>query len=60
MSHFIGIINLPSYLVEVPMTKGINNIVYACEFDSGPIHSYGFKMDPDWLENEPDTEPIYS
>jgi len=54
-----GIINLPSFLIGVPMTKCINNDAYACAFDSGPIHAYGFRSSL-WNNYEPAIEVIYS
>ena len=50
---------MPSFLVGVPMTKGINNMAYACAFDSGPIHAYKFRSNL-WNNNEPIIEEIYS
>jgi hypothetical protein len=59
MTPYTGLMNLPSFLVGVPMTKDINNNVYTCEFERGPIHAYGLRMDPNWHTNEPSTELIY-
>jgi len=42
------------------MTKGINNNAYACAFDSGPVHAYGFRSEPGFTQNEPGTKLIYS
>jgi hypothetical protein len=57
---YTGIKNLPKFLVGVPMTKAINSNVYACAFDVSPIHAYGFRMAPNWAENETGTDIIYS
>jgi hypothetical protein len=48
---YTGLKNLPSFLVGVPISKGINVDVYPCAFDSGPIHAYGFR-DVVWDTNE--------
>ncbi len=57
---FAGLKDLPSFLVGVPMTKGINSYAYACAFDNGPIHAYGFRASSGWGGLEADTEIIYS
>lgn len=57
---YTGLINLPIFLVGVPMTKGINSKVYACAFNVSPIHAYGFRMAPNWIDDETGTDVIYS
>ena len=56
---YTGLISLPSPLVGVHMTKGINHNAYACAFDRGPIHAYGIRTNP-WNNYESNTELIYS
>jgi len=58
-SPYTGIKSLPSFIVGVPMTKGINSAAYFCAFDSGPIHAYGFRKNH-WNTNGSNTELIYS
>jgi len=53
---FSALKNLPSFLVRVPITKDINATAYACAFDSGLIHAYGFRSSA-WNAPKNNTDP---
>jgi len=58
---YLGIQNVPVFLVGVPYTRNIGNAAYPCEFDRGDIHAYGFRQNT-WLLSsaEPGTQIVYS
>ncbi len=55
---YVGVRNLPAFLVGVPMTKGINQIVQA-SFTAGGIHAYGFRNQA-WGQGEFGTTVAYT
>ena len=56
---YTGLKDLPSFLVGAPMINAIQYNVYACAFDSGPVHAYGFRHQL-WGSNELNIDLMYS
>ena len=55
---YVGVRDLLAFLIGVPMTKGINQIVQA-SFTAGGIHAYGFR-NTGWGQGELGTTIVYS